>query len=866
MPIKIYRDKWGIPHIKANSELELVFAQGYNAAIDRGWQIEVDRLRAKGVSASVFGKKYIEWDKFARRVKFDDIAEECWKNLAPDNRQWVREYVKGINAGIRINSNPAFSKFGITPKQWDPWTPISMWISNHILMGGFASKIWREEVIECLGEEYLDYFKTEDFSRAESNGWYIPPTRTQSGKSILAGDPHRVVELPCSYQQIHLSCDEYDVVGLAIPGVPGIAHFAHKSSVAWSITNAMADYQDLFFEKIVKKEQGYYSQGPDGEERVEFAKEIIEVKDSDSIEIDVLTTQRGPVIIEACHERLPISLKLPSSIYKVSGFETLRSLLKAQSADDVERAFSDWVEPVNVLQTSDRNGQFISRVVGRVPSRAKDNFTRIVPAWRPDTSWSGNVEGERNNNGEGIAVMANQRGLAARMGTEFSAIHRAQRISDLIEARDSWSADEMRKIHVDSHLTTASIITNMVSALSDLPDKVARLQTLLDRWDGNMSASCVEAALFAKLRANIVRNIASLPELNALLMAIEGHRYSTLFSPWLCIKSRVAFALNTILSAGFPNLQIEPVVRKSLVDLSLENNLDETWGEIHTVVPWTAYDNDNLLSWPGIGGDHDCVLSSYSLPGVTHACWRTPSARYIWDLENVESSQWVVQFGASDDPDHRHFSDQYKIWRKGEMVPVIVSWDKLAPESSISTVNDLERSASQVTDIGTFDIEPLDVARHIDVVYEWVTQDRAKYWGLLEYDRERIELIYEYLDVQFYHNAFIISHNNQPVSLIQLYDPKHDELGDKYRVMQGDIGLHILIAPKDLHLPNFTEKIFSLIKHFLMYDSRNRRIVVDPDVNNAKALNRFQRLGFSMADKVKLSTKIAQLFYFNLTV
>ncbi|NEE09924.1 penicillin acylase family protein, partial [Streptomyces sp. SID7499] len=67
--------------------------------------------------------------------------------------------------------------------------------------------------------------------------------RTASGAPLLAGDPHRFIEAPGVYQQIRLACPAYDVVGLAVPGVPGIAHFGHGGLVAWAITNAMADYQ-----------------------------------------------------------------------------------------------------------------------------------------------------------------------------------------------------------------------------------------------------------------------------------------------------------------------------------------------------------------------------------------------------------------------------------------------------------------------------------------------------------------------------------------------------------------------------------------------------------------------------------------------
>ena len=76
---------------------------------------------------------------------------------------------------------------------------------------------------------------------------------------FVAGDPHRLVELPGVYQQIRLACPEFDVVGLAFAGVPGTPHFAHAGEVAWGITNAMADCHDVFVEELRRSPEGVES-------------------------------------------------------------------------------------------------------------------------------------------------------------------------------------------------------------------------------------------------------------------------------------------------------------------------------------------------------------------------------------------------------------------------------------------------------------------------------------------------------------------------------------------------------------------------------------------------------------------------------
>ena len=163
MPFSTYRDTWGIPHLKADSETELAYAQGYNVALDRGWQIEVDRQRAKGTSASFLGREHLEWDKFARRTKIDETARICYQNLNPKTRHWVLSFVKGINGAVGKCKASAFDEHGISAQPWEPWTPISVWFSTHILMGGFASKLWKEELINRLGD-YLDCFSSEEYT------------------------------------------------------------------------------------------------------------------------------------------------------------------------------------------------------------------------------------------------------------------------------------------------------------------------------------------------------------------------------------------------------------------------------------------------------------------------------------------------------------------------------------------------------------------------------------------------------------------------------------------------------------------------------------------------------------------------------
>ncbi|MGW4224026.1 penicillin acylase family protein [Streptomyces bauhiniae] len=302
MTTETYRDAWGIPHLRATSARELAGAQGRVTAIDRAWQLEVERHRAQGTSASFLGASALPWDTFARRARLDDTARRCFAALErrdPETADWVRAYVDGVNAGLAEGAarTPEFARVGLAPGRWEPWTPLGVWLGTHILFAGFPAKLWREEAIRHLGPDAVGLFATDGPGTAGSNGWLLAGTRTTTGLPLLAGDPHRFLEEPGVYQQIRLSCPEFDVVGLAVPGVPGIAHFAHTGPVAWSITNAMADYQDLYHERLRRTGAGVEALSPQGVwQRAVRCVEVVEVAGEGAVEIEVIETERGPVI------------------------------------------------------------------------------------------------------------------------------------------------------------------------------------------------------------------------------------------------------------------------------------------------------------------------------------------------------------------------------------------------------------------------------------------------------------------------------------------------------------------------------------------------------------------------------------------
>ncbi|GAA2447205.1 penicillin acylase family protein [Streptomyces macrosporus] len=708
MDTEILRDAWGVPHLRADGANELAFAQGRNAAVDRAWQIEVERHRVQGTTAAFLGAEAVPWDRFARQARLEDTARRCLIALErkdPETASWVRAYVDGVNDGLAEGARraPEFAATGLAPGTWRPWTPLGVWLSTHVLFAGFPAKFWRDTVTRRLGPAWVGVFAGDGPGTSGSNGWLVTGDRTAGGAAIIAGDPHRFIEAPGVYQQIRLVCPEFDVVGLAVPGVPGIAHFGHTGHVAWAITNAMADYQDLYLERLRPAGPdgtAVEALGPDGWRPAARRVETVEVAGADPVTVEVVETERGPVVVDGPDAeawgigdpggtepgvRHAIGLRHPPRVREDLGFGTLLPLLRARSVADVDRALDGWVEPVNVVLAADTAGGTLHRVAGAVPVRHPDNRRRVVPAWDPRYAWRGWYGPMPRERVEGVAVMANERGLAEPLGVEFAPPHRAARIRELLEGADRWSARDMAAVHRDTHLASAAPLLDLLDRIdpAELGPDARRLRERLLRWDRRMDADSVDAASFAAVRHETVRRLADHPLFRPLA---DPPPVPEVFRPWLALVPRVGYALEHLLTTErLPLADRAGAVRAAVEEVAARRAAADgppaRWGDTHRLAPWQALPAEPPEPWPALSGDHDCVLATSSVPGVTDLGARASAARYVWDLARREDSAWVVPLGASGVPGDPHHRDQLPLWTRCELVPVVTDRARLVRET-----------------------------------------------------------------------------------------------------------------------------------------------------------------------------------------
>ncbi|MEU9380344.1 penicillin acylase family protein, partial [Streptomyces sp. NPDC048279] len=181
------------------------------------------------------------------------------------------------------------------------------------------------------------------------------------------------------------------------------------------------------------------------------------------------------------------------------------------------------------------------------------------------------------------------------------------------------------------------------------------------------------AAAYAAVRSAVVRHLAAHPAF-AALAAPPAHPEVLL--PWLALTPRIAFALEHLLKAEELFGIDRPAAARAAVEDVAASGPAGTWGDTHRLAPWRALPEPSYVG-PALSGDHDCVLCTSAVPGLTDLSARGPAARYVWDLADRDNSAWVVPFGADGVPGAPHHTDQLALWLQGGLAPVSTDWDRL---------------------------------------------------------------------------------------------------------------------------------------------------------------------------------------------
>jgi len=738
--VKVFRDKYGIPRIKAESETDAFFAQGFVTAQDRLWHMEFDRRRGTGRWAEAVGEQGVAQDTLMRRFRLEASAKADYQVMDSHTKSVFDAYAAGVNAFI--NSGDAlpveYRITGLEPEPWQPWDGLTAYKMRHIFMGVFESKVWRARLVREMGAEAagklfpgvepdflmilppgskspgpldeglkelaegvagLNHLSEMD---SGSNSWVLCGAETATGKPILAGDSHRALDTPSSYYQNQVSCLEFDVVGLSFPGVPGFPHFGHNGRVSWSVTHTAADYQDLYIERFENGKYLFKDQWLD----VETHEETIKVRDGSDVHFTVTVTQHGPVISGDPAQGSGLAFKYTATEQPSTWPKILWQMLRADSSKELVAGMEGWVDPCNNLLFADVHGDMGYFCRGRIPIRSRVNGWLPVPGWTGEHEWEGDIPFKELpvsiNPAEGYIATANNRPVGDDypyyIAIDYTPEFRVKRVIHGLKSLIRPTAEDMAQVHAQKVSIPALAYQGVLKQVEPMDKASEAAKALLLDWNAEMDASLVEPTIYSAMRDALLKEALETNLTEKLAYDAWHPADRGLGSFTNRLKARLVAMIGQDDTSLLPEGDTWPTaVARALSNgvATLSERLGDDmgqwqWERVHQARPKhnlsAAFPElAELLDPPAIptSGDGDTPLQGGYSSAAPATVTSLSVARYAYDPSNWGNSLWVVPLGSSGHPGSHHYADQSETWRQVNMIPMGYDWDRI--EASCET-------------------------------------------------------------------------------------------------------------------------------------------------------------------------------------
>jgi penicillin G amidase len=735
--LRLIRDRFGIPHVDAADERSAWWGLGYACAQDRAFQLDYDRRRACGRLAEVLGPAALDGDVLTRKFDLARSAKEDLEAMSPASRSSFEAYADGVNAAWERLKRPPEIWWDLEP--WQPWHSVAIFKVRHVFMGTWQYKLARAvllarsdpavmarlEVRPPLGspvtlppgerlaallehaaadvENVAPYLGFLSEVEAGSNAWAVAPAKSAGGSAVLCNDSHRALDVPNVYWQAHVRCPRFEVAGATFPGLPGFSHFGHNGRVAWAITHAGADTQDLFIEHFdgVRVDHGRRGEAP--EPRVE----TVRVAGGEAKQIEVWRTANGPIVHGDPRTGLALSLRWTATDRPSRGLDVLQPMLTADSVESLLASQEGWVDPVNNLVAADVDGHIGYLLRGELPIRRANGGSGLpVPGWLDAGEWTGRAAFSDMPTSidphSGFLFTANhpvREGSDPFVASSFGDPWRAERLLELVSRPGRLSTAELAAMQADVTSKPAQAWGQLLETLGPLgnaaePAELAR-QTLAG-WNGAIGADSGAALVYGCFR----RALAS-----QLYRPLLGERTwswvaSGVLPPTpLLVRQWLANDVWDLLggyrppgfsaaSADDRSQHVRDVLPAALANAwraaSEAGRASWSWGAHHRAVgrhPLSAVTGGEGLDLPVVcmGGDSDTVqAASYGwVEGTPFFVLTLSVYRQVVDLADPGAAEWVIPGGASGRPDSPHFADQLPLWAAHQRAPMLWDWTEV---------------------------------------------------------------------------------------------------------------------------------------------------------------------------------------------
>lgn len=772
-PVEIIRDTANVPHILAGNDPDVFFGLGYAHAQDRLWQMTMMRRTAQGRLSEVFGARTVSIDKLLRRLDLYGLAHRSVEEQDDYTKAALRAYSAGVNARLdEINEAalgrgaPEMFLFNAPVSPWQPGDSIaviklmSLQLSGHLqdeVLRARTSLMLNnpERLVDILPDvpgpgiaalpEYAALFpNVPRYARGTpmpvtplspvskrglagaSNAWTAAPSRSASGGTLLANDPHLGFTAPGVWYLARLELSKGGVIGATIPGIPAVMT-GRSDRLGWGLTSSYLDDQDIHIERLNPDNSEEYLT-PDGFKRFRTRPSIIEIKDEAPITLTLRWTENGPVLPGSRYDLdtiTPPGHVASLSWTALSARDTsMTASMALMNADNVEQAIDVaelFIAPSQNLSLVDKTAIGM-KLIGAMPKRDLRNQSRgriPTPGWLAENMWQGRLP--YADNPEFVApvggILGNtnnkiiDRPFPEHVSYEWGDTQRIHRWERLMQSREVHTRDSFIEAQLDTVSFTARSLLPLIgadlwftgaSAPEGTPDRQRQIAlSLLAEWNGEMNEHLPEPLIYAAwLRALQARLISD--ELGPL--AAEYNHVEPLFIERVYRDIDGASVWCDVRQSA-PTETCTDMARLALDDalIWISENYGGAlqslrWGDAHQA----THDHPVLGKVPVLrffvnirqstsGGDNTLLRGRTSGEGPdpfqnVHGA----GYRGVYDFADPDSSVFITATGQSGHFLSRYYDDQAQLWRRGEYIPMSLDLD-LARAAAVGVTNLIPR-------------------------------------------------------------------------------------------------------------------------------------------------------------------------------
>ncbi|MBZ5564629.1 MAG: penicillin acylase family protein [Acidobacteriia bacterium] len=725
-PVEVRRDARGVPHLRAQSLEDLFFAQGYVTAQDRLWQMDLVRRLAEGDLSEIFGERTLRIDIENRTLGFRQAAERALAEMDPDSARMLSAYARGVNAFIATHDKQLpieFALLGYHPRPWGAVDSFGVALNMaKVLSTTWPIDLMREHIrAKIPADLYADLFpdhsaydhpvaelppapapgkskpgnessldlipldpvleslsEPEEYSWAGlgSNNWVVSGAHTETGKPLLANDPHLGHSIPSVWYMIHLKAPGLDVSGVSLPGLP-LVIIGHNARIAWGMTNTGPDVQDLYVESFNFRDPSKYLHNA-GWVPAEVREEPIRVSKESDYHLLVKVTRHGPVISHDGDRDLALRWTALEPHALTFPFLKIDQAGNWQEFTNALRGFSG---PMQNFVYADVDGNIGYYAAGWVPMRKQGDGTVPVQGSTDDFDWMGYIPFEdlphAYNPASGIVATANGRVVPDAypylITRRWEAPYRTARIFQLLESGSRFTVADMLRVQMDIYaMEDVWLAKRLVGAGANHPASTPDAQyalNVLKSWDGEAHADSAATLVCEVTRPALLARLLR-PK---LAEDLSGYH-------WAMSSIFLEKVFDNSLTRWLPpgDADFDATLIKSL-----EDGVARIPGLVHSRSheAWKWGDTIPLTFHHPLSGGIPIFgrylnVGPFPQRGMLTTVKATtpaagPSMRMIVDFSNLENSVQNLTLGESGQILSAYYKDQFEAWYNGQSFPML---------------------------------------------------------------------------------------------------------------------------------------------------------------------------------------------------